>query len=45
MQDGDMVLCDMGCEFFCYASDITNSFPANGKFTPDQRLIFETVAA
>ena len=27
-QDGDMVLCDMGCEFYCYASDITNSFPA-----------------
>ena len=23
-----MVLCDMGCEFYCYASDITNSFPA-----------------
>lgn len=45
LEDGDMVLCDMGCEFFCYASDITNSFPANGKFTPDQRLIFETVAA
>ncbi|CAE7840419.1 Pepd [Symbiodinium sp. KB8] len=28
LEDGDMVLCDMGCEFFCYASDITNSFPA-----------------
>ena len=22
------MLCDMGCEFYCYASDITNSFPA-----------------
>jgi len=39
------VLCDMGSEFFCYASDITNSFPANGTFTTDQRLIFEVVAA
>ena len=25
---GDIVLCDMGCELYCYASDITNSFPA-----------------
>eukprot|EP00933_Yihiella_yeosuensis_P062450 TRINITY_DN65408_c0_g1_i1.p1 TRINITY_DN65408_c0_g1~~TRINITY_DN65408_c0_g1_i1.p1 ORF type:complete len:652 (-),score=92.84 TRINITY_DN65408_c0_g1_i1:224-2179(-) len=45
LEDGDMVLCDMGCELHCYASDITNSFPASGKFTPDQRMIFETVAA
>eukprot|EP00930_Biecheleria_cincta_P032396 TRINITY_DN22493_c0_g1_i1.p1 TRINITY_DN22493_c0_g1~~TRINITY_DN22493_c0_g1_i1.p1 ORF type:complete len:597 (+),score=102.96 TRINITY_DN22493_c0_g1_i1:40-1830(+) len=45
LEDGDMVLCDMGSELYCYASDITNSFPANGKFTPDQRMIFEAVAA
>ena len=28
VKDGDIVLCDMGCELYCYASDITNSFPA-----------------
>lgn len=45
LEDGDMVLLDMGSELFCYASDITNSFPASGSFTPDQRLVFDTVAA
>ncbi|CAE8650174.1 unnamed protein product [Polarella glacialis] len=45
LEDGDIVLCDMGSELYCYASDITNSFPASGTFTADQRLIFETVAA
>ena len=45
LEDGDIVLCDMGCEIYCYASDITNSFPANGQFSADQQLIFETVAA
>lgn len=45
IEDGDMILVDMGAELHCYASDITNCFPANGKFTEDQKLIFETVAA
>lgn len=45
IEDGDMILVDMGAELHCYASDITNSFPANGRFTEDQKLIFETVAA
>lgn len=30
-------------QFHCYASDITCSFPANGKFTPNQRLVYEAV--
>ncbi|TKS69769.1 Xaa-Pro dipeptidase [Collichthys lucidus] len=41
--DGDMCLFDMGGEYYCYTSDITCSFPANGKFTPDQRAIYEAV--
>lgn len=38
-----MLLLDMGGEYHCYASDITCSFPASGKFTEDQRTIFEAV--
>lgn len=36
-------LFDMGCEYYCYASDITCSFPANGKFTEKQKGIYEAV--
>lgn len=43
--DGDMCLFDMGCEYHCYASDVTCSFPANGKFTDDQRMIYNSVLA
>eukprot|EP01029_Cantina_marsupialis_P000845 TRINITY_DN10652_c0_g1_i1.p1 TRINITY_DN10652_c0_g1~~TRINITY_DN10652_c0_g1_i1.p1 ORF type:complete len:495 (-),score=135.14 TRINITY_DN10652_c0_g1_i1:196-1680(-) len=41
--DGEMILCDMGSEYNCYASDITCSFPVNGKFTEDQKFVYETV--
>lgn len=34
---------DMGGEYYCFASDITCSFPANGKFTLDQKAIYEAV--
>uniref|UniRef100_A0A8C7GAN8 Xaa-Pro dipeptidase n=1 Tax=Oncorhynchus kisutch TaxID=8019 RepID=A0A8C7GAN8_ONCKI len=43
IDDGDMCLFDMGGEYYCYSSDITCSFPANGKFTPDQKAIYEAV--
>jgi len=41
--DGAMCLLDMGCEYHCYASDITCSYPANGKFTAKQRGIYNAV--
>jgi len=43
LQDGDMCLMDLGSEFKGYATDITVSFPVNGKFTADQRAIYDIV--
>jgi len=43
MKDGAMCLYDMGGEYNCYASDITCSFPVNGKFTSDQAMIYNIV--
>lgn len=41
--DGDMCLFDMGGEYYCYTSDITCCFPANGKFTDKQRQVYQAV--
>lgn len=43
IEDGDLVLIDAGCEHDYYASDITRTFPANGKFSAEQRAIYEIV--
>ena len=40
---GDLVLIDAGCEYDHYASDITRTFPANGKFSPEQKAIYNIV--
>jgi len=45
MQDGDLVLIDAGCELDGYASDITRTFPVNGRFTDAQRTLYELVLA
>ena len=45
VRDGDLVLIDAGCELDGYASDITRTFPANGKFTGPQRDLYNLVLA
>lgn len=43
LKDGDLLLVDAGCEVDGYASDITRTFPVNGKFTEAQRDIYDVV--
>ena len=43
MRDGDLVLIDAGCEFDSYASDITRTFPVNGRFTQAQKTLYDLV--
>ncbi|WP_428622982.1 Xaa-Pro aminopeptidase [Sedimenticola sp.] len=43
LKSGDLLLIDAGCEYDYYASDITRTFPVNGKFTPEQRALYELV--
>ena len=43
IQDGDIVVLDVGAQYSGYASDITRTLPANGKFTPRQREIYGIV--
>lgn len=38
-------LFDMGASYYCYASDITCSFPANGKFSAKQKVVYNAVLA
>ena len=45
VRDGELVLIDAGCELDGYASDITRTFPANGRFTGPQRALYELVLA
>ena len=43
IKDGDLVLIDAGCELGFYASDITRTFPANGKFSEPQAALYNLV--
>jgi Xaa-Pro aminopeptidase len=45
MKDGDLLLVDAGAEYGYYASDITRTYPVNGKFTDPQRTVYELVLA
>jgi Xaa-Pro aminopeptidase len=41
LKNGDLVLIDAGCELENYAADITRTFPVNGKFSPEQKALYE----
>ena len=41
--DGELVLVDAGCEWGLYASDITRTYPINGKFNAEQRAVYDVV--
>ncbi|XP_031627158.1 xaa-Pro aminopeptidase 3-like [Contarinia nasturtii] len=45
VNDGELVLMDAGCEYGAYSSDITRTWPINGKFTPAQEVLYEIVYA
>ncbi|MDE0753136.1 MAG: aminopeptidase P N-terminal domain-containing protein [Woeseiaceae bacterium] len=43
LKSGDLLLIDAGCELDYYASDVTRTMPVNGRFTPEQRAVYEIV--
>lgn len=43
VKNGEMVLLDGGCEYFGYVSDVTRTWPVNGKFSPAQAELYEAV--
>ncbi|MDT8383698.1 MAG: Xaa-Pro aminopeptidase [Gammaproteobacteria bacterium] len=43
LKDGDLLLIDAGAENQLYAADITRTFPVNGRFSPEQRAVYEVV--
>ncbi|MGH8121143.1 MAG: aminopeptidase P N-terminal domain-containing protein, partial [Rudaea sp.] len=45
LRDGDLLLVDAGAEFECYASDITRTYPVNGRYSPAQRALYDIVLA
>ena len=45
LKDGDLLLIDAGAELDCYASDVTRTFPVNGKFSDEQKAVYEIVLA
>jgi Xaa-Pro aminopeptidase len=45
LKAGDLLLIDSGCELDCYATDVTRTWPIDGRFTPEQRAIYDIVLA
>ena len=45
LNDGDLLLIDAGAEYDCYASDVTRTFPVNGRFSKAQKALYEVVLA
>jgi len=45
LRDGDLLLVDAGAEVDCYASDITRTYPISGKYSREQRALYEVVYA
>ena len=45
LNDGDRLLIDAGAEYDCYASDVTRTFPVNGRFSQAQKQLYEVVLA
>jgi len=45
LRDGDLLLIDAGAEYDCYASDISRTFPVNGRFSGEQRTLYDIVLA
>ena len=45
LRDGELLLIDAGCELDGYASDVTRTYPVNGRFGPAQREVYEIVLA
>jgi len=43
LKNGDLLLIDAGAEYGCYASDISRTFPVNGRFSPEQRALYDIV--
>lgn len=45
LQNGDLLLNDCGAEYHGYSADVTRTIPVNGKFSPEQKIIYELVLA
>ncbi|HUM03091.1 MAG TPA: M24B family metallopeptidase, partial [Thermoanaerobaculia bacterium] len=45
LEAGEMIVNDTACEYDMYASDVTRSYPVSGRFSPEQRKIYEIVLA
>jgi Xaa-Pro aminopeptidase len=43
MEDGDLLLLDVGAEYGYYSADITRTIPVSGRFSPEQRTIYQLV--